>query len=146
MGAWSSKVALEQARRTRSDRIGSIALSFGLHRASADRPMNRVVRLNEHLCAGFGRGRPAAGDEADNRKRTVFTEELDCPREKRPGIGWIRHKAPALEVATGGYRLTGIRRMRLPVAKNTAFAIAGATAMMGVSPPPALSRSGRFNR
>ena len=40
----------------------------------------------------------------------------------------------------------GMERTRLPVASNTALAMAGAMAMMGVSPAPAESRSLRSSR
>jgi hypothetical protein len=40
----------------------------------------------------------------------------------------------------------GIERIRTEQASKTAFAIAGATAIMGVSPAPAEVRSGRLTR
>ena len=43
-------------------------------------------------------------------------------------------------------RRMGMVRMRLPVAWKTAFAMAGATAMIGVSPAPTLGESGRSSR
>jgi hypothetical protein len=57
---------------------------------------------------------------------------------------WCQSDAPAPD-SQAGSRM-GIERRRMPVAWKTALPIAGAMAMIGVSPAPAESWSGRLRR
>src|SRR5262249_25458595 len=58
---------------------------------------------------------------------------------------WTRKKLDQTSSRDPGQRI-GISRIRTPVAEKTAFAMAGATAMTGVSPAPTEGRSGRSRR
>ena len=79
-------------------------------------------------------------------------ESADCTPgllldERDPGFSRFLHEehdrtSPWFKVQTR----TGKPWTLAPVARKTAFAIAGAMAMIGVSPAPAEGRSGRFTR
>src|ERR1035437_481156 len=65
------------------------------------------------------------------------------PRPSRRGLKKL-DLLGSQEVVFG--KVIGIVRTRTPVAWNTAFAMAGAMTMMGVSPAPAEARSGRLSK
>src|SRR6185369_1058099 len=94
-----------------------------------------------------------ASDNNDLFYRTVqhFIQDVSDERFSTKGQQELLrshpHRAPGSEHDGAnhvGSRI-GIARNRTPVARNTALPMAGATAMIGVSPAPTDERSVRFN-
>jgi hypothetical protein len=97
-------------------------------------------------CRGEGRAQARAGlglglaSRHRLRRLQDRGREPDVPAGFQARGGGLRPDEPGLST------LNGIDRTRAPVASKIALAIAGATAMIGVSPAPAGSRSLRSSR